>query len=1707
MLKNSCACLFILLFMLAPLELYAQQDSDQIELIELSISPSSLLAVRTDSRITISLNIASDSQVSTNLFYLENIQNGERIEFIQSGDWQQNENAYSAEFIANFSTNSSSGIWAVSGLEITNANGGSTTDYDTLDELIVAGFNPFISLAQEISEQIFDSSVNASDEFSQSGENQNSVLSFELQNQANYVLWFVPQPGTELDNITFEGSVSLEQNCSVFTDFAKCSLFTGNNNALLQTVFGIIGSTSADINTFGYSVLVQAESMQNPIDSPAFEALWSNNFLIFPAVDFDNDGLTNEQDLDDDNDGVPDSIDSFPFDPNESEDADGDGVGNNGDTDDDNDGTPDENDDFPFDSSESRDTDNDGLGNNADTDDDNDGVVDSADAFPVNPDETIDTDADGIGNNEDTDDDNDGAQDEFDAFPLNSRESVDTDGDGVGNNQDADDDNDGIIDVFDDFPRDPSESVDSDNDGIGNNTDTDDDNDGIPDNIDEFPLDPGDFRDNDQDGIGDNSDPDDDNDGVLDTADAFPFNSAESVDTDGDGVGNNADNDDDNDGLDDLFDSFPTDPRESMDFDGDGIGNNQDTDDDNDGVLDVVDAFPFAVSEWFDTDNDGIGNNADPDNDNDGVEDEFDAFENDPSEYSDFDGDRIGDIADEDDDNDGVDDNIDAFPFDANESVDTDGDGIGNNADNDDDGDRVEDEFDLFPLDKTEFADNDLDGIGNNRDNDDDNDGVIDSQDAFPLDATETRDFDQDGIGDNADTDDDNDNVLDENDLFPFDENEWADNDLDNIGDNRDQDDDNDGVLDEQDVFPFDASESSDFDSDGIGNNADPDDDNDGVLDDVDAFPFSANESIDTDGDGIGNNQDTDDDNDGIVDSDDSQPLNPAIGDDQPAILDQLEDQQIEATGPLTAIDLDPPRVRDNNLNPAILVNDYPGPLPLGDTLVTWTAIDYAGNQSQISQIVSVVDTTPPEFPGSEQLIEVSSEGEFTDIEQALQLSAIDLVDGALAVDALTSTLLTSGRNSVMVSAEDLSGNIAVTEVFVHVLPQVESKSLYKAAPSAAISVPIGLSGHAPEYPVIIQYSLSGPHLGNNTGSISVTESGGDEAKIAIAISPTALIGEQIIISFDSAQHASLQQTNSISIDITADNEAPLIEFDIQQNGQTFTTFAADQGPISLVAEVNDINLSDQHILTWRLLNQNGEDLFETQQIANLSNAPHIFSFDPSGLDIGNFLVELSATEINTQTEFSVSRTKPLILLASMPILSAQIDTDFDGMSDAQEGFLDTDGDGIADYLDNNRKLSSLSSGISEQSLTTLAGYRLVASEISQIANSGKAVVSRISQAELEAFGGANAGPSSVAKDTRFSAVQSIHAFSIEGLSFIGESVPVTIPLATGTEIPANAEYRKFDAERSWFSFVENEHNQIYSAGFDHNGNCPAIDSSAYASGLNQGDTCIKLVIQDGGPNDADNKANGVIKDPGVLSVPLPNSLPIISVARQTNVTEGELVRVDASQTTDAENDQLVFKWTQLSGFDIDLTEKTSPLLSFTAPAVSRSENLLFRLDVFDGKDTASTTVTVSIRNINASPTVNIQKYQSAIRANETLVLTASIADDDNDVLSIEWRQISGPTIQLQNATTPSVSFVAPELTTNQNIVLTVFVSDGTKEVSATATILVQANQSPETVDDSNDEGGGGAMHAIWILFLSITLVFRSRYQHTQDSFSDISTS
>ncbi|MDP4529303.1 InlB B-repeat-containing protein [Alkalimonas delamerensis] len=120
--------------------------------------------------------------------------------------------------------------------------------------------------------------------------------------------------------------------------------------------------------------------------------------------------------------------------------------------------------------------------------------------------------------------------------------------------------------------------------------------------------------------------------------------------------------------------------------------------------------------------------------------------------------------------------------------------------------------------------------------------------------------------------------------------------------------------------------------------------------------------------------------------------------------------------------------------------------------------------------------------------------------------------------------------------------------------------------------------------------------------------------------------------------------------------------------------------------------------------------------------------------------------------------------------------------------------------------------------------------------------------------------------DTGYQQLGFVVNMDVMGLESPGESVPIAIPMPAGQSIPANAVWRKL-VNGLWQDFVEDANNRIDSAPRNALGNCPGVSSDAWRPSLNEGDACIRLTIEDGGPNDDDGRANGVIRDPGVLAV------------------------------------------------------------------------------------------------------------------------------------------------------------------------------------------------------------------------------------------------
>src|SRR5207302_4725788 len=110
------------------------------------------------------------------------------------------------------------------------------------------------------------------------------------------------------------------------------------------------------------------------------------------------------------------------------------------------------------------------------------------------------------------------------------------------------------------------------------------------------------------------------------------------------------------------------------------------------------------------------------------------------------------------------------------------------------------------------------------------------------------------------------------------------------------------------------------------------------------------------------------------------------------------------------------------DVEPVTIANNAPSSLPIGKTVVKWTAKDAAGNISNATKTVDVVDTTAPKItPTKDIKVEATS---LTDNTVSLgNATATDVEPITIANNAPSS--LPIGKTLVTWTAKDAAGNIS----------------------------------------------------------------------------------------------------------------------------------------------------------------------------------------------------------------------------------------------------------------------------------------------------------------------------------------------------------------------------------------------------------------------------------------------------------------------------------------------------------------------------------------------------------------------------------------------------------------------------------------------------------------------------------------------------------
>ncbi len=642
-------------------------------------------------------------------------------------------------------------------------------------------------------------------------------------------------------------------------------------------------------------------------------------------------------------------------------------------------------------------------------------------------------------------------------------------------------------------------------------------------------------------------------------------------------------------------------------------------------------------------------------------------------------------------------------------------------------------------------------------------------------------------------------------------------------------DDDDDGVGLALDNCINDANTNqADIDGDGEGDACDADIDGDGFDNSADNCPLIAStDTTDTDGDLDGDLCDSDDDNDAVADEDDAFPLDPLYSEDS------------DGDGMADAWE------RDNGLDPSSAAD---GQADLDG--------DGRSNREEFEQGSDVAaDDVAPEITVPANRI-VNSIGPWTPVNLG-SATANDGLDGAVEVSPNRSSPFRPGRHVVTWSSTDAAGNAAQQQQTIDVIPQVGFVGDTALVAEASVStISVALNGDAVTYPVTVPYTVSGTAAEGadytiDAGDVVIDASNVGGITLTTLADALVELDETVELTLGTPTNAVSGGQSRFDVRIVDGNLAPRPSLAIEQDGRRVTTVTRDGAAVVVSVLPEDPNAGDTHSYDWRASDAG----LQPQEGFNAST----FTIDPSTLVEGIYRVAVTVTDDGLPAAVG-AQYRYLRVVATQPPLSADTDSDGDGIDDVSEGLRDSNDNGTSDYLDPVNVSHELLARLGSNALLQAAnGYTLSLGRVA-LASGDDASVSILDIAD---FG--NDGQSAVnSTDAGFSYPAGLFDFELSGLPVGGHIAKVVIP--QNMPLPANGSYRKYAATTGWTPFVTDGSNSVESAPGEA-GICPSPGSAAYRPGLNAGDNCVQLTLQDGGPNDADGLANGSIRDPGGVAV------------------------------------------------------------------------------------------------------------------------------------------------------------------------------------------------------------------------------------------------
>jgi len=398
--------------------------------------------------------------------------------------------------------------------------------------------------------------------------------------------------------------------------------------------------------------------------------------------------------------------------------------------------------------------------------------------------------------------------------------------------------------------------------------------------------------------------------------------------------------------------------------------------------------------------------------------------------------------------------------------------------------------------------------------------------------------------------------------------------------------------------------------------------------------------------------------------------------------ISQPENLVIEATS-LTEnqVDLMLPEVQDN-LSIKSLSNDAPEVFPLGETIVTWTATDESGNSASATQLVSVVDTTPPVITIPDNII-FEATGLVSDIED-LGTIMYDDISGISSITNDAPEGFPLGETIVTWSVVDNYDNVSNGSQIITIVDTTNPEII---APSNIITEASNLlenivelnSARTSDNVEILTITNNAPEvfpLGETIVTWTATDESGNQSTATQLINVVDTTSPQFVTPLNISLEAQNASSNSVEFDIPSvydlvgvssiTNNAPEV-FPLGETIVTWTatdesgnqstilqnvTFVDTTNPEIQVPEQISVEATSKYENTVELGVILADDAVGVSSITN--NAPEVFP-------LGETIVTWTATDESGNSSSVVQ----LILVSdtTLPTIISPVDIEIEATS------------------------------------------------------------------------------------------------------------------------------------------------------------------------------------------------------------------------------------------------------------------------------------------------------------------------------------------------------------------------------------------------------------------------------------------------------------